>query len=114
MNNNDSGRIGNLLGLARRGGQLATGFTAVIGLIKSGKRTTVLIAADLSQKTEKELRYALREYDFETVRLPVNKDEIGRTLGFEKPVGIIGTGDRGFSKAVKALCCHNERDFREE
>ena len=114
MNNNTSSRIGNLLGLARRGGQLTTGFTAVVGLIKDDKKATVLIAADLSKKTEKELRYALREYDFETVRLPINKDEIGRALGFEKPVGVIGTDDKGFSKAVKALCCQNERDSKEE
>lgn len=46
-----------LLGLARRGGKLSSGFDAVSNSIKRRKARLVLIASDISQKTQKELVY---------------------------------------------------------
>jgi len=114
MNSVISGRVGSLLGLARRSGRLTTGFDAVVGAIRSGKRATVLIADDLSQKTEKELKFALRDHNCETVFLPMNKIEIGRVLGFNKPVGVMCIDDTGFADAVRTLCRRYEGDTKEE
>ncbi|HJD23016.1 MAG TPA: 50S ribosomal protein L7ae, partial [Firmicutes bacterium] len=50
-----AGRIAGLLGMARRAGKLTAGFDAVAALIGRGKAAAVMTAADLSEKTNKEL-----------------------------------------------------------
>ena len=53
----EQNRLLGLLGIARRGGKITSGFDAVKELINDKKDVLVLLAMDLS-KTEKELRYA--------------------------------------------------------
>ncbi|NLN82024.1 MAG: 50S ribosomal protein L7 [Clostridiales bacterium] len=110
MNNQDVRRLFGLLGIARRGGKLAVGFDAVAALMAEGKGSALLIADDLSEKTEKELRFKAGERESEIVRLPLGKDEIGSALGLGKPVGILAIDDKGFAKTVLMLCSHHEGD----
>lgn len=106
MNN----RLIGLLGMARRAGRLTAGFDAVLELVKSGKAQVVLLAADLSPKTEKELRFAASTA---VPLLPVEltKEEIGHAAGWNKPVGVVATEDKGFAAAmIKAADCRNKED----
>lgn len=112
-NQGQSGRLSGLLGMARRGGRLTTGFDAVTALIAAGRDIMVLLAADLSEKTEKELRFAARDRAYEIIRLPLGKEEVGRSLGFDKPVGVLALEDKGFAATVRTLC-RNEGDSKEE
>jgi hypothetical protein len=70
----------------------------------------VMLADDLSAKTEKELRFALQNNVFNVVNLPLNKQEIGQALGLNKPIGVLGIDDTGFSGSIQALCRCNEGD----
>ena len=103
-------RLTGLLGMARRAGRLIAGYDAVAASVKAGKAKLVLLAADLSAKTEKELRFAAGDA-VPLLSSALTKEEIGHTAGFNKPVGVIATEDSGFAAAlVKAANCRNEED----
>ena len=102
-------RLSGLLGMARRAGRLVAGFDAVKELIISKKAKCVLLACDLSPKTEKELHFAAQDaVPFLTIGL--SKEEIGHAIGFEKSVGVIATEDKGFAKAFLNAAPSNEED----
>ncbi len=101
-----------LLGMARRAGRLTTGYDAVAALVASGAVILVLTAADLSEKTEKELRFAAQDKRAEIQKIPLTKEEIGHSLGLKKPVGVLALEDKGFAAAVKKRLCGH--DFEEE
>ena len=103
-------RLCGLLGLARRAGRLAAGFDAVKELITAKKAQLVLMAADLSPKTEKELRFAAEDA-VPLLSIGLTKDEIGHAGGWNKPVGVIATEDKGFAAAMRqAAAQRNEED----
>lgn len=97
MNNKLTG----LLGMSRRAGKLTAGFDAVERLLKSGKADVVLMASNLSAKTEKELRFAAKGRDDRLFSLPLDKMELGKVLGFEKPLGVLALSDKGFAAAIR-------------
>lgn len=105
-----AGRLGGLLGMARRAGRLTTGFDAVTALVAEDKAILLLIADDLSEKTEKELRFAARDKAMELLRLPLGKEDIGRALGLRKPVGVLALEDKGFAASVQKLCRHDSKE----
>ena len=96
--------------MARRAGKLTTGFDAVTARIREGMAAAVLIAADLSEKTEKELRFAARNRPVPFLRLPLNKEEVGAVLGLKKPVGVLSLEDMGFATSLRKLI-GQERDL---
>lgn len=90
------------LGLMRKVGCLVLGFDAAAREIKSpaSKIQGVLIASDLSDKTEKELEYVRDRYRYglEIVKLDAEMSEIEGVIG--KRTGIIAVMDLGFWKMV--------------
>lgn len=106
-----AGKIAGLIGLCKRSGHEAIGFESAVRWIAAGKASLVLLACDLSEKTEKELRYAAREKPADIRRGPLDKEAIGRALGVRKPVGVVALSDSGLAAAVRILC---RRDMEEE
>ncbi len=102
--------LAGLLGISRRAGRLTTGFDAVSALIKGGNATLVMLAADLSAKTVKELRFAARGQPATIVRLPLTKEEAGTACGLKKPVGVLATDDKGFAAAMEKHCTHDTEE----
>lgn len=103
-------RLVGLLGMARRAGRLVTGFDAVKESVVGHRAQLVLVAADLSPKTEKELRFAAGETT-PLVAADMTKDAIGHAIGCQKPVGVVATEDRGFAAAMKqAVGSQHEED----
>ena len=100
MASNVAGR----LGICRRSGHLAIGTDAVLGWMRDGKACVVLTAADLSQKTEKEIRFVAEKHPVSLRQMPLSKDEVGQALGLLKPVGVVATDDRGFATAFEKDC----------
>lgn len=98
-----AGRIAGLLGMARRAGKLTAGFDAVAALIGRGKAAAVMTAADLSEKTNKELRFAAQDRPGLFLPLPLRKEEIGAALGLKKPVGVLALEDEGFAASLRKL-----------
>ena len=99
-------RLSGLLGMARRAGRLTIGFHAVAARITDGKTDLVLFAADLSEKTGKELQYAAKEKTVKMFRIPLGKQELAHILGCEKPVGVLAIEDKGFAASIEKLCRH--------
>ena len=96
-------KLTGLLGLSRRAGHLACGFDAAAGLLKARRAHLVLLARNLSDKTEKELRFASRNHPSPFLRLSLTKEELGRILGLKKPVGVLALEDRGFAASLIKL-----------
>lgn len=103
-------RLSGLLGMARRAGRLTAGYDAVAALAAEGKAKVILFAADLSEKTEKEVRFAAKEHRTELFRIPLNKEEMGHIVGLKKPAGVLAIEDKGFAASIQKLC----RDELEE
>ncbi len=103
-------RLLGLLGMARRAGRLIAGFDATLDAVKAHRAQLVLLASDLSPKTEKELRFQA-ETAVPILTLALTKEEIGHAAGFGKPVGVVTTEDKGFAAAlIKAADCRNKED----
>lgn len=103
-------RLCGLLGMARRAGRLLAGFDAVVDSVKSKRAQLILLAADLSPKTEKELRFAAGDA-VPLLHTKLTKTDIGHAAGYQKPLGVVATEDRGFAAAMmKAADCRNEED----
>lgn len=96
MNN----KLCGLLGIAKRSGHILIGFDAVRAALLAKKARLVLLAADCSAKTEKELRFADRDSVCPIQKVAETKDELAAALGLEKPVAVAATDDPGFAKAM--------------
>ena len=97
-------KVLNLLGIARRAGHVAIGFDAVKALLASGRAQCVLLAADRSTKTEKELRYVAQSSPCPIRILAADKEALAHALGLQKPVAVAATDDRGFAAAMLKTC----------
>lgn len=85
------------LGLARRAGKLNYGFDMV--MMGLGETHLLLLAADCSPRTDKNVEAAAKEWNIPLCRLPFTKDQLGASIG-TKPVGIIGVAEKGFAKSL--------------
>lgn len=104
-------RLTGLLGMARRAGHLTAGFDAAKDLLTAGRAQLVLLASDISQKTEKELRFAAGAASPPVLFAGLTKEEIGHAIGANRPVGVIAIDDRGFAAAMQqAAGRFNEED----
>ena len=97
-------KLAGRLGICRRSGHLAIGCDAVVGWMRQGKARAVVLAADLSAKTEKEIRFTAEKHPTRLLRTCLTKETMGQALGLEKPVGIVATDDRGFAAAFEKDC----------
>ncbi len=94
-------KLTGLLGICRRAGHLIIGFDAVKDLIRARKAKVILTAADLSEKTAKELRFQMSERAVPLYALSADKTALAAALGLQKPVGVVATDDSGFAAAIK-------------
>lgn len=94
----------NLLGIARRAGHVIIGFDAVKAALTASRAHIVLLAADRSAKTEKELRYTAQNSPCPIVVIDADKAQIAHALGMQKPVAVAATDDRGFAAAMQKAC----------
>lgn len=100
-----------LLGIARRAGHTVIGFDAVCAAIRNRQARLVLIAADCSAKTEKELRFVVESHPCPLQKIDTDKTALAAVLGLQKPVAAIAIDDRGFAAA---MCKHCGTDTKED
>lgn len=88
------------LGLCRRAGKLIFGFDAVAAeLEKPGTAVSgVLLAADLSEKSKKEVRFLCSKKDVTVTELAETLDDIKSTIG--RRTGILAVLDKGLYESV--------------
>ncbi len=99
--NGNSKKIFSLLTICRKAGKITFGFDAAKISILEKKATVVIIASDVSEKTEKEVRFYAAKAAVPVIKadFTINEAEFG--LG--KRAGIFAICDGGFSERLKEL-----------
>ena len=88
-----------MLGIARKSGRLSVGFDAVVAAIKRGKSRLVVVASDISEKTEKELRYHAENKKTEVIRISEDIFTVSNAIGTK--AGVISVDDEGLAAAIQ-------------
>lgn len=91
----------NMLGLARRAGKLSGGYDVCVESIKNGSAELILTAADISEKTLKNLLYEAERCKTAVRKLNVSMEELGKACGLK--AGIVSINDEGFAKRIEEL-----------
>ncbi len=91
--------------VARRAGMLTPGFAAVREAITKKQAKLVLIAADISAKSEKEIRFTAGG-KIPVIRIEHTIFEITSAIGIK--AGIISINDQGFASAIIKHLPHKE------
>ena len=84
------------LSLCRKAGRLVFGFDAVKESLQKKQITHILLSAQLSAKTQKEIRFLAKRVD--VLETPFTFDDIWFLAG--KRAGIVGITDRGLGDMV--------------
>lgn len=88
--------------LCRRAGKLVIGFDAVCGELAKKGFCAVILAADVSAKTEKEICFSADKYGRKVIKADFTMDEALSALG--KRAGVFLINDEGlFGAAIKHI-----------
>lgn len=85
--------------LCRRADKLVIGFDAVLGEIGTPRFGGVVLAADVSAKTEKEVRFHAQRHGKEVLKAAFSMDEAEDAIG--KRVGVFLINDEGLFGSVR-------------
>lgn len=89
-----------MLGISRRAGRLSVGTEAVQTAIRSRKAKLVVIAADISAKSEKELRFSAEKAGIPVLRIQQDLFTLSHAIGIR--AGIVSVDDEGLAQAVQS------------
>ncbi len=84
-------KIYSMLGIAKKGGKLSIGYDVACIDIKGNKSVLVLIAADASDKTKKNIQFMCEKYKVKYVEYG-EKEILGKSLG-RKVVSVLSIND---------------------
>jgi ribosomal protein L7Ae-like RNA K-turn-binding protein len=88
------------LGFARKAGKLLIGFEKSKEACQKGKARLIVVATDISAKTEKEIRYFGGE-KVEVIKIAENLETLSAAIGVR--AGVVALTDQGFADAVISL-----------
>ncbi|MEG0571095.1 MAG: ribosomal L7Ae/L30e/S12e/Gadd45 family protein [Oscillospiraceae bacterium] len=94
-------KIAQMICMAKRAGKLILGFDVVKQALQKDEAELILIASDVSPKTEKEIMFFLEKFDGDFLKVDITLDEFWFLIG--KRVGVIAVTDQGFSDKIKTL-----------
>lgn len=94
-------KIINLLTICRKAGKLTMGFDASKEALAALKMHLIILASDISPKTEKEIRFFADKSDCTVIKTDITIEEFHFGLG--KKVGVLGICDPGFSAKLTEL-----------
>lgn len=94
-------KILSMLGLARRAGKLDAGYDLCVEQIRSGSGKLAVAAADISEKTFRNLEFEARRKEISAVRLHSDMKQLGKSCGIKAGVAVVT--DEGFANAVTKL-----------
>ncbi len=89
----------NMIGLAKRAGQIATGSFICEKLIKARTAKLVVLACDASDNTKKAIRDACEFYNVPLIEVS-NMDSLGHAVGAQALRAVITVNDENFAKAI--------------
>ena len=87
-----------MLGICRKAGRMCIGASDTAEAVRRNKAILIYIASDLSQKTEKELRFVVGDKPIEVVRTRYDMATLSQAIGIK--TGVIAVLDQGFSEAL--------------
>ena len=87
------------MGLARRAGKLNWGYDTAVEAMRNGIVCLALTAADLSEKTKKNIRFEADRYGVPYLNTEFSIEEISAAIG--KKTGVVVICDAGFAKKLK-------------
>ena len=91
-------RLLSFLGLCRRAGCMIIGADTVVKAIGERRALLVLLAADLSPNSSRDIEYAARQAGVELRTLSRSKDELSFALG--RRCGALCVTDKGFADKI--------------
>lgn len=94
-----------LITICRKAGRMVMGFDPSKEAIESGKAFSIILASDISPKTEKEIRFFAGKRNVPVAVSGCTINDLYCSLG--KKVGVIAICDEGFSKKALALAEEN-------
>ncbi len=93
-------KILTLLGFASKAQKLSFGSADSIASIKKGKAKLIVLASDISEKTQKEIRYFAQKQDLTVILLAsVDSKTLSNAIG--RRCGAVAVNDSSFSGAIK-------------
>lgn len=100
--------ISGLLSICRKAGKLVMGFDPMKDALAGNKACAVIIASDISPKTEKEVRFFSGKKNIPVARTSMTLNEVYFSLG--KKAGILTVCDKGFAEKALAICENENTD----
>lgn len=96
MNN----KILTLLGFAAKAGKLSFGFDSAVGAVRQKKAKLVLVAADLSAKSKKEITYFSEKNNITVLSLKgIDIETLSKAVG--RKCGMVSVNENGFALSLK-------------
>ena len=92
-------KILTLLGFASKAGKLSFGMDATIFSIKAKKSKLIVVAADVSEKSKKEVKFFAGKIP--VMELIIDKQTLSHAVG--KQCGILSVNDDGFKNSLMKL-----------
>ena len=92
-----------MLGLCRRAGRVVIGTPLVTGSLPSGKVKIVYYTYDASSNTKKRITDKCKFYNVNSVMVEIPSERVGKMVGMNAPVCVIGVTDDNFSKQLNTL-----------
>lgn len=89
----------NMLGLAKRAGQIATGSFICEKMIKSRSAKLVVLACDASDNTKKAIKDACEYYKVRLIEVS-DMESLGYAVGAQALRAVISVNDDNFAKAI--------------
>lgn len=99
--NETNKKLINLLTMCRRSGRMEMGFDPVKDSIEKNKAVLIILASDISAKTEKEIRFFADKKNIRVIRSDIAIAEYESSLG--KKIGVIAVCDEGFAKRTAEI-----------
>lgn len=84
--------------LCRRASKLVIGFDAVTSAMGGKRFAGVVLAADVSSKTEKEVRFYAEKYNREVIKAQFSMEDARGAIG--KRAGVFLISDEGLFKSI--------------
>ena len=88
-----------LLGFACKAGKLGFGMNEAKACLEKGKSKLIVIACDISEKSQKEIKFLSRNKDVNVITLEnISINTVSQAVG--RKCGIISVNDNGFADAI--------------
>ncbi|MGB4440049.1 MAG: ribosomal L7Ae/L30e/S12e/Gadd45 family protein [Sedimentibacter sp.] len=91
-------KIYSIIGIARKGGKVAIGFDVTCSDVEKNKSVLVLMTADASDKTKKNIQFVCEKYNCKFVEYG-EKELLGKSLG-RKMVGVVSIRDNNIASYI--------------